>query len=479
MSFSWFLRMESHILLTDGDESLIYAPPLPTVVSLEYDLSGCSDFASHVRNPGSLKLGGPRGARLNDIEIPPIFHFIHYGGKFKKAFYMCSVESAARQNPRHTVFVHTSNALDFETNIANWRVSVGRAVSDRVKSIALDMDEVFSGTPIQGWWQRDEYTTGQFGQQQVGNALRLALLWKYGGVYADMDIISINSVDGMGRSIAADDKSMINNAFLSFPQNDPFMMVLMEVFVRDYNADVWGFNGPWLVTKVYNGLCRVDARTDQKGDVVNGVSETSAENARASCRNLTVAAPYRFHLVHTDDRETLYENWSKSCGILRDMASTSVGVHAWKRFPVGAKVPKDSLIVKIMDDACPAVSKVFSDQQLGRIDEPIVPQNIAGYDYVGCIEQGPLNQLTTILSTIQETKVMSLGRCAHLAKKRNFGMFGVVGGVDCFGAKLHTVVAHTSEQCTHHCLGNVSEYCGGRGTMSVYAIPATTVFTTA
>ena len=74
-----------------------------------------------------------------------------------------------------------------------------------------------------------------------GNAFRLAVLWKIGGIYLDMDIISLNSMEGrvVGRTAAREDATRINNALLSFPEKDPFIWRVMQVFRDNFQGYKW------------------------------------------------------------------------------------------------------------------------------------------------------------------------------------------------------------------------------------------------
>eukprot|EP00479_Gromia_sphaerica_P000432 TRINITY_DN10498_c0_g1_i1.p1 TRINITY_DN10498_c0_g1~~TRINITY_DN10498_c0_g1_i1.p1 ORF type:complete len:152 (+),score=9.88 TRINITY_DN10498_c0_g1_i1:140-595(+) len=86
----------------------------------------------------------------------------------------------------------------------------------------------------------------------------MALIWKYGGMYMDSDIISVNPIDqsvvygpvdqGAGR---------VNNAVLAFwePQSD-FIMKCMQKFYQEFDPAIWGHNGPDLMSRVYYNVVR-------------------------------------------------------------------------------------------------------------------------------------------------------------------------------------------------------------------------------
>lgn len=68
---------------------------------------------------------------------------------------------------------------------------------------------VFDQTPLMSWWkngvinkQKDkEYKVSHF-----SGALRLALIWKYGGVYSDTDMIALKSFSDLRKLNGFGDK---------------------------------------------------------------------------------------------------------------------------------------------------------------------------------------------------------------------------------------------------------------------------------
>ncbi|KAJ3191913.1 Alpha-1,4-N-acetylglucosaminyltransferase, partial [Entophlyctis luteolus] len=248
-------------------------------------------------------------------------------------------------------------------------------------------------TPLLNWFQSNVYASGKYPEQELGDAARLALIWHHGGIYADLDIISVSPISRIGRCIAQDDAVMLNNALLSFPQHDPFILLLMHVFVRDFQGHSWAFNGPWLVTKVYNSLCRLSFDTNEKTDIVTDLHPDIVKQADASCASLVAAIPSRFHPINWRDREVLYKPWNASCEVLHDITRTSIAVHVWRRLPVGLKTPNDSLFVKILENACPNVLLSFTPAEIGIISGTTIQKTVGAFHYLGCFKTSPERQI--------------------------------------------------------------------------------------
>ncbi|KAJ3356632.1 hypothetical protein HDU83_000494 [Entophlyctis luteolus] len=200
----------------------------------------CAHFFSRMAAPGTHFLNSSGVSESGQtVNIPQRIFFVHYNKRLENPRYLCAAESAARQNPMHIVTLYVKNRMQFEASIARWRRVLGTQMSDRVVTRELDYADAFSETPLQGWWANRTYERSAWVDQNLGNAFRLSRLWKDGGVYLDMDIISLNPVGAMGRSIAMQDSKRMNNAYFSMRRYDPFMKTLMTEFTTTFDGYSW------------------------------------------------------------------------------------------------------------------------------------------------------------------------------------------------------------------------------------------------
>lgn len=97
---------------------------------------------------------------------------------------------------------------------------------------------------------------GPYAYSHTTDALRLLLLWRYGGVYVDTDVAALRSWEAYMQSSAAfiglqNDKEL-NGAILKFPAQHPLLYHLMERLVARYavrGGDDWTVVGPALWTE--------------------------------------------------------------------------------------------------------------------------------------------------------------------------------------------------------------------------------------
>lgn len=90
------------------------------------------------------------------------------------------------------------------------------------------------------------------------------MLWKYGGVYSDLDTITLKSFEPLlndGKSGFGDMKEReesIGTGILLFRTKHPFLEYAMKRFSKNYSPDIWGANGPLLIIQSAKEFCQID-----------------------------------------------------------------------------------------------------------------------------------------------------------------------------------------------------------------------------
>ena len=91
---------------------------------------------------------------------------------------------------------------------------------------------------------------------------------------------------------------------------DPFVLAVMEALPRYYDAAKWANTGPYLVTRVYEQLCR-GGRLGQKG---------------VGCESLTVLEPRALCPVCMFNLAVLTRRWEERCYQVRAAAPRCTAV---------------------------------------------------------------------------------------------------------------------------------------------------------
>lgn len=154
----------------------------------------------------------------------------------------CSVISAARVNPNFCVIYlcNYTGTDQFHTT----------AIPANLYIYKLNMKDWFIDTPLLGWYENSTNNTNWYHALEVSDALRLAILYKIGGIYLDTDIISLNPIaNGSigGFAVWAETGSLCNCA-LEFPKFSPFLLLVMRAWITGFE---YGKQGPDLITKAY------------------------------------------------------------------------------------------------------------------------------------------------------------------------------------------------------------------------------------
>ncbi|KAM7299030.1 lactosylceramide 4-alpha-galactosyltransferase, partial [Ixodes scapularis] len=140
----------------------------------------------------------------------------------------CSIESAARQNPEFTIFLLTlwgtrrCRYLDHLKSLRNFRLA------------RIDVNSLVNDTPLNGWYHSDAWIVSPFRTNHFSDALRLLVLWKYGGVYADLDTLVLKSVANLQNSVSRERFPLIGNSMMSFQKGHPFLLACLQEFAINY-----------------------------------------------------------------------------------------------------------------------------------------------------------------------------------------------------------------------------------------------------
>lgn len=87
----------------------------------------------------------------------------------------------------------------------------------------VDIYEFSKNTPAEQWIKQDHIFTSAFFVAHLSDYLRLIALFKFGGIYQDLDFVNIKSFDSLPPNFAPQETpscEYINNSVLGFESND-------------------------------------------------------------------------------------------------------------------------------------------------------------------------------------------------------------------------------------------------------------------
>lgn len=167
------------------------------------------------------------------------------------------------------------------------------------------------------------------------DAARLAVIWKYGGIYLDTDVISIRPVPE-DNFLAAQASHFSSNGVFGFLPRHPFLWGCMENFVEHYDSDTWGHQGPDLLSRMLRVWCRL-------GDF--------QEVSDLHCADLSFLHPRRFYPIPYPQWRRYYEVWDSDHSF-----NDSYALHLWNYMNQEGKTVErgsNTLVEKLYRKHCP------------------------------------------------------------------------------------------------------------------------------
>ncbi|XP_018013051.2 lactosylceramide 4-alpha-galactosyltransferase [Hyalella azteca] len=167
---------------------------------------------------------------------------------------LCGLESYCNHNPgAHVWFLVTSQYLE-STTLAE--LMSLQATYPNLCVAHLNFSSLFQDTPLLELYLSQRFNRTSFLANNLCNMGRLAIVYKFGGLYTDMDVIALRPLMPAANFIALqDDKSGYLNAAIHYLRRQhPMSMKIMEHIAANYKGNVWGANGPTAQTNAAKHL---------------------------------------------------------------------------------------------------------------------------------------------------------------------------------------------------------------------------------
>ena len=163
--------------------------------------------------------------------------------------------------------------------------------------------------------------SGAYYYSHVTDFMRYCLLYVFGGVYLDTDILLLKSPRGLC-NMCRESEGVVNGAFLAFPARHAFVKRCLEKFRTAYDTKCWGCVGPLLITSTMREF----------KDTVNICGEDA------------------FYKIHYSNWKSMY-NEPVSDEVFHD--PRVYGYHLWNKLSHGrVKMVPSSIAERILDHTC-------------------------------------------------------------------------------------------------------------------------------
>ena len=101
----------------------------------------------------------------------------------------CSLESASLKSNLQVNIIFTSSFLDLHDNSTCYLFQT----VPNIHFYTIKLKDAFEGTPLERIYQRAEFRKSSYGPTHLSDMLRVAIIYKYGGFYSDLDSITIKA----------------------------------------------------------------------------------------------------------------------------------------------------------------------------------------------------------------------------------------------------------------------------------------------
>ncbi|KOB69439.1 Uncharacterized protein OBRU01_17462, partial [Operophtera brumata] len=235
----------------------------------------------------------------------------------------CAVESAAKTHPGRQIYVLFSGPVliwpfidSSYPNIHFARVHIDEYAKDTV------LEDLFS--------KRTHDTSKEWKVVHTSDLLRLITLFKFGGLYLDLDMVVVKPLDHLGRNwVARENGSNINNAVMNVAKDDlgkKFIGMVLNEVSSTYEPDLWQHNGPGALNRVLSEFCNT----------------TSSENfCKATCQGFEVYGLALFYPIRWTDAMRYLDPG--------EITDTPYTYHVWSDVTDGFRVLNTSLYAKLAE----------------------------------------------------------------------------------------------------------------------------------
>ncbi len=178
----------------------------------------------------------------------------------------CGIESAARANPKAIITLYMEKNLivnlpkidNAQKRKLECNITSALLQFENVRIVREDLLDYLEGTPF---WEF--YRTGPFNQSTTplvhrSDVIRVALLWKIGGVYLDLDCIVMRPLDSLNNTVGTVRDfipNWVENGVMAFTAGHPFLHFLMKSMILAFRSDNYLSLGPPALTEAILEFC--------------------------------------------------------------------------------------------------------------------------------------------------------------------------------------------------------------------------------
>ena len=184
----------------------------------------------------------------------------------------CAIESAAFHNPQRPVQIFLQPEQQQQQKALNSSSKVMTVINSssawfqvlsqyqNIQVIVIDDEELyFKDSPLEDWYKKGQWRSSSYRATHMSDYIRMVSLKKQGGMYLDLDVLSLKPYNGSEFrnfvSLHSAQMTIIPNGILHLDQNHPLVELTLEHQAKEYLPDSYTFNGPEALSSALIKLC--------------------------------------------------------------------------------------------------------------------------------------------------------------------------------------------------------------------------------
>ncbi|XP_078041740.1 lactosylceramide 4-alpha-galactosyltransferase-like [Augochlora pura] len=255
----------------------------------------------------------------------------------------CAVESAAKMNPNMNIYLFFLS----QSVISNQSVEMFNQLQTypNIKIRRLFLEKYVKRTALDQWYKIDVLKKSLWPRSHTSDILRYLTLWKYGGIYLDLDVVVTTSLEHLSNFAGAEDWNDIAAGVIGFdlsPLGRQVANACIDDLKSNFRGDLWGNNGPGVVTRTLQKICSAKHIRDM---------------STVRCQGFKVFPPSTFYPVHYKRWRQYFESKNKNATM--KMLKKSMTIHVWNKLSQSQQVRVNSDVpyAIIARKHCPRVFK--------------------------------------------------------------------------------------------------------------------------
>ncbi|CAF1456268.1 unnamed protein product [Adineta steineri] len=263
----------------------------------------------------------------------------------------CSIESAARLHSDGLIFV-----LMRSKYILRKSTSYKHLESyENLYIVHFNEEDIYSGTSLSRLNQtkRKQYIH-YFSISHMSDFIRTALLYKYGGIYFDLDVIPLKKFHEFSNTVALETSVGVNVAVLVFVKQhlvlDLQMDIQLQTISNQFHALCWNCLGPSALTDALKDVCDHHQLYIHQKD---------------KCHEIDIQPSYVFYPIPYQQIPQFFRRSSDNVNYLLKNSSI-YSIHYFHHMTMNIPIEIKSPFAQIAEIYCPNVYKQLMNENLSN-----------------------------------------------------------------------------------------------------------------